>query len=649
MVRFALPFFLAAWPCWASADTPTIPSRQLAQPPTIDGHVTDTEWSGAATFEGLFDTYTGQIAPKEQSAKFWLASDSKYIYFAARLSDSSPRNIQATEYRTNTSMPGDDAVALRIDLSGSLNDFCVFQANPRGATSIELPGGRAAKREWVGEFLAQGSTTDAGWEVEMRIPWAILPLPKEGKRDLRFNVERFIPRLNRDFSYTFINEGRSANTPIWQGVLLPKPSVDRSIRLLPYAYGGVDRKDGVIANAGLDLKTSLSDQVQLVGTINPDFRNVENAILSLDFSRFARIADETRPFFQEGAGYLESGIYASQRIQRLDAGVNVYGKLGDRTQFGVLNAVDFGHENSLVANGTYAPDPVTSYRVTFTDHSTPGSENSAYMARVSRDFGAWNLFLRTENSQDSAVGHGSEDALQLSYAKAGVYGSMGTIRRAKNFDPALGFVPETDFQGANASLGYERSAAHGPFQTVGGHIGGLTYDRTSGRNYRGDFNFSGYLVTRAGLLADFIVDRPTFEGSKDRIDTYELAYPQNDPYRNVSLGYTHGEISSEPYRLVSAQANYRMFRRFQLSASYQRYHLGDFETDQEIIGGNYDLGNDRSISGRVVSSHGKTNFYVALRRAGNRGAEYYLIFGDPNALTFRSSLILKLVVPFKVS
>ena len=40
------------------------------------------------------------------------------------------------------------------------------------------------------------------------------------------------------------------------------------------------------------MKTSLTDQIDLVGTINPDFRNVENQVLSVDFSYFERLAGE---------------------------------------------------------------------------------------------------------------------------------------------------------------------------------------------------------------------------------------------------------------------------------------------------------------------------------------------------------------------
>jgi hypothetical protein len=54
-------------------------------------------------------------------------------------------------------------------------------------------------------------------------------------------------------------------------------------------------------------------------------------------------------------------------------------------------------------------------------------------------------------------------------------------------------------------------------------------------------------------------------------------------------------------------------------------------------------------NGRVVYQSRQTNGYLAFRRSGNRGTEYYLILGDPNAPRFRSSFLLKVVTPFDLA
>ncbi|WP_144240977.1 DUF5916 domain-containing protein [Fimbriimonas ginsengisoli] len=637
---------LFAFVTLASAQAPVIVAAKITVPPKIDGTVDDTEWHDAAMFEGLVDETTGQTSP--EAGKFWIAYDEKYIYFAARLMDSQPGSIQATEYRTNVGMNGDDNVVLDIDLSGSLSDFNTFQTNPRGATNVRLSGGRAAKREWNGEMVAQSRRTPGGWETEMRIPWSALPIPKAGKRDVRINVERFIPRLNRTFSNVFINDGKSANTPIWRDVILPKPYVDRSIKLLPYAYAGLDGDRGTILNGGMDLKTSLNENVNLVGTINPDFRNIERSVLSLDFSRFARIANENRPFFQEGSSYYNSQLFFPQTIRQFDVGVNAYGKLNDKTQFGFLDTIDFGKENVSVGNLTYAPTANDNYRVTATSRTRPGYENSAYLARYSKTIGPWNIFVRDMGSRDTTLHSGEQTDLALGYFKGGFFSNAGYTRATENFFPGVGFVPETDYKGMNYFLGYQHPLDKGPLQSYAVNLTYLNYDHISGKRYRDDANGDFAVTTRSGLALDYNVDRATFEGSHDRIDTATVSFPVSDPYRNVQTSYASGEIGGDKYRLLTVGSSYRLFGKLQLTGTYQKFHLGAVDTDQTIFSSFYDLGHDRSVSGRLVRTGSDTNWYLAFRRSGNRGAEYYLIFGDPSALRFRTSVILKVVVPFRV-
>ena len=57
----------------------------------------------------------------------------------------------------------------------------------------------------------------------------------------------------------------------------------------------------------------------------------------------------------------------------------------------------------------------------------------------------------------------------------------------------------------------------------------------------------------------------------------------------------------------------------------------------------YDLDNERTLAGRLVAQKGKTNFYLAYKQRVRMGMDAYVIFGDPNAESTRSSFALKLV------
>jgi hypothetical protein len=119
-------------------------SARLAAPPTIDGIINDDEWKDANTFEGLHDENTG--ASYADGGKFWLGYDKNYIYFAARLTESEPNSIRATEYRTNVGLRGDDSVELDVDLSGSLSAFNSLVVEPRNVNGLERLSLRGTSR-----------------------------------------------------------------------------------------------------------------------------------------------------------------------------------------------------------------------------------------------------------------------------------------------------------------------------------------------------------------------------------------------------------------------------------------------------------------------------------------------------------------------
>ena len=628
----------------ALAQDNILPGHKIEKAPVIDGTIDPAEWQSVPSAQGMFDDETGATAP--ENVQFWLAYDQDFVYFAAKVFDSSPTSIRATEYRTNVSLSGDDHLVLQLDLGGSLTDFNEFGMNSRGATSIELAGGRAAKREWSGEFVSKGRITAEGWEVEARIPWKIMRLPGAGPRIVRFNVERAHMRTQRDYVWQYTGSGQQDRAGRWTAVELPKAPFERTIKLLPYMYAGAD-EDGHILNAGMDLKTNLADQIVMVGSINPDFRNIENSILSLDFSRFERLANEARPFFQEGSQYLNSALYASQRIGNFDAGVNVHGRLGDKVSFGILNTADFGHQNSFVLNTSWDPNPKDSYRLTYTDLSRPGLKNSANLLRYNRQFGPLSLFIRNMATSDSAVGDGNYTSAFLEYGKQGLAGFLGWNAVSPAFLPRLGFVPERDYKGIMTGFEWDKPLDKGSLKQFRIEASWSDLDRYHGGQYRETFDGEASVLLRNNLNIGSSIHLEDFLGVYDRLYGVSMRFPRGNPYRNVFAEYEWGRLEMETFKSISVGGAYRPIEKIQLTASYQRVNHFE-EEDLGIVGFNYDLGRDRYVGGRVVKRDDDWNAYVSFRRSGNQGVEYYIILGDPNAHEFKRSLIVKVVWPFEI-
>jgi hypothetical protein len=630
--------------CWADGDVVT--GGKLAQPPTIDGVINDDEWKGAATGHGGFDSFGREASEKMQ---FWLAYDDQYLYFAARGSDSEPTKIQAAEVRSNVSVDSDDYFELSIDVTGNNSEFHSFSFNAKTGNSASIPGGRASKAEWRGEIFSKGRITETGWEGEARIPWAMMRLPKAGKRNMRFNMSRSIPRRSQWYQWQQTNNGRSQNMATWQDVEVPLIAKTKTLKLLPYTYLGAGKEDHGIVNAGLDFKMNLSESMEVAGTINPDFRNIENEILSLDFSYFERVGAESRPFFQEGQEYFRPGrrIYASQRLTDFDTGVKVYGKPTDKTQMGALVVEDFGKKTASVLTYARSLTPKKSYSFGITDLRERGVSNTAIEGNYSHTFGHNNITVMLGASFDKKKSNGNDAVLAYSYFDNGINVWFNYAHRDPSWDPKLGIAYDKDYRGLEAGINGWRNYTKGKLISDNYGISSDYFLHYDGKQYR--HSISGWygLTLRNQLSLNVSADASRFEQFDDNTTSFNVNYPSSDPYRNVSLSYAFGHQSGERLKSHYLTWNSVPIKNLKASLSAQFYDL--FEDSTQIIGSLlYDLNKTESISAKTVRYNRDYNFYLSYRKAGGLGAEYFLIIGDPNARTFTPRIILKAVFPLEI-
>lgn len=653
MIRFGLLALVCIGTnAFCTADVPLsgpydIPAIELQVAPKTDGKIIEGEYPDSIHREGFSDGDTN--LQSNELGEFWISFDKDFIYFAARVK-TDPRKIIREEYRPNSSLRGNDHFAIQIDPFGSNNNFNSFGTNANGATEIQLAGGRAAKTEWSGEIEANGRITESGWECEMRIPWSIMSLPSAGPRDISFNVRWF--RSNKQNTYVYrYTGGDSSLTPKWVGANVPVVSNARSLSVLPYAYGGYSKEDGVIANAGLDFKTSLSDSVQLVGTVNPDFRNIESSILALDFSYFELLADENRPFFQEGSRYLRMGfdtrLFAPQRIRTFDAGLNVYGEIGENTTFGALTTLDFGERRASVIKANHRFNDNDSMEFGLVNNDRSGENNIAGLLNYFTRKGDVTYFLTNQYADDQIEGSGWRNNFGAMYNGNGYRGSVEYLVTSEEFFPRIGFSRETNLRGFGANIRREVTPASGIFNSFGYGIDAVSYDHLTGGFYRNNIGFNGEFNMRSGIGFGAGYGFGSFEGVSDHDFRVGIGFPTYDPYRRIDFNYSDGTFLGDPYQSYSLGLRYRFGGRLQLNANSQ-FQLSTEDRTQHIVGLNYDLSKYESIGGRFVAQDGKTNWYLSYRMSGKRGAEYFLLIGDPRATVFSDRIVLKAVIPFSI-
>ena len=234
------------------------------------------------------------------------------------------------------------------------------------------------------------------------------------------------------------------------------------------------------ADAGLTVRWGITPNTALLGTINPDFSQVEADVAQLNINQlFALFFEERRPFFQEGIDFFSTPINAvhTRTVRDPDWGIKLTGK-EKRNALGVFVAEDAVNGFLIPSNqGTesmFLEEPVTNgvfrYRRDVGSTSTlgvlyTGREGDDYHNRV----GGLDGFLRVTEKDtiefqylrsdtlypeevamefDQELDSFSGYAFQIEYShdQTNWYWELEYRDRAPDFRLDSGFVPRVDFR-----------------------------------------------------------------------------------------------------------------------------------------------------------------------------------------------------------
>lgn len=626
-------------------------AAKVSVAPSIDGKIDEPIWQELPRATDFIDPFTNK--PVEDSTDAWIGYDSKGVYVAFHCHMKRPEDLVAREIRPGTAFQGEDFVALRLDPFNARQDntnISRYQVNALGTQNDEISGGRAAKREWRGDWKAAAQRVPDGYTVEMAIPWEAMNTPNaKSPQDMTLNFVRVLGKQNMKVLWS--NTGPSEKVElngIWEGVELPKPKAQRPQFL---AYGMLEvQKNKVSADAGLDLRYSISSELTAVGSINPDFKNVEQAVDSIAFTRGERFLGDTRPFFAEGKDrfnltqeFAIGTLFYSRRIKDFDVAGKVYGNLNVKNKIGALATIGRRDEANAVFSVNHSFNK-TNFTAFGTVHHDRGLQDNNFGASASKQWGNW--------WTDGEIVHEDRGGTK---AKAFDFGTTYIIPRFlvdiryssidPNYDPVLGLVPFNDQRGPTLYIEYNNDyksrwlkRIHAEsYSTAMDHFDGSIFSRTT-------FAYLSLLGNNDHQVK-LSTEHQLFEGLHD--DTYRVGYlvGANNRFLQYGVDYELGKRSDDPYSLVSLKGTFRILGKLDLgvSALFQNFQ----GTSQQYVGTlSWEIDPVRSIVGRVVKTGSNVNAYLAYRSAGIKGKELYVILGDPNSEKTKARLAVKLVVPF---
>ena len=292
---------LAAAPALAAAE-PAITVPVLDATPSMSGTI-DATWQKAAQFT-LDTDFTNRRAAAE-TTKVYVGQENGSLDIAF---DVQQKEGQIASQETNSSsVLGDDYVGAYFYPQGVSGISYSFIANPHGARFQTSSENTAYTPQWV----AVGHGTPGGYTVTMRVPLGIMrnggstswraQFIRENVSTNSLDVWSFDPRASGPGDPIFagtlkdVGAGASSSTPSQR----PKP------RIQTYALSESTSKanGGSTSRVGADFAIPIAPTVSFVGTLHPDYSNVEVDQQTIAPSAYARQYAEVRPFFTQAASY----------------------------------------------------------------------------------------------------------------------------------------------------------------------------------------------------------------------------------------------------------------------------------------------------------------------------------------------------------
>lgn len=339
----------------------------------IDGRLDEPMWTAAARLRDFsqYQPVDGRPAEDPTEVLVWYGPDA--IYFGIRATELHGDVVRATRANRDN-ITSEDNIQLLLDTYNDQRRAFVFGVNPLGVqqdgTRSDQFGGGAGGFSATGGgnrnmnpldgnvdlnpdyvFESRGRVVEGGYEVEIRIPFKSLAYQDKGEQTWGLNVLRRVQHSGYQDSWTpairasasFLGQSGTLTglRDLRRGLVLEvTPTATGRLDGSRTAAGGWDYVED--AEAGLDLRWGIRQNLTLNATFNPDFSQVEADVGQVLLNeRFALSYPEKRPFFLEGLELFDTPnqLIYTRSIVAPRGGLKLAGKTG-RTNIALMTVFD---------------------------------------------------------------------------------------------------------------------------------------------------------------------------------------------------------------------------------------------------------------------------------------------------------------------
>ncbi|MEI6667035.1 MAG: DUF5916 domain-containing protein [Acidobacteriota bacterium] len=354
--------------------TATYAITRAASDIKVDGVLDEAAWASATVIPLSYEWLPGDGVAPPVKTECLVTFDRTNLFIAFRAFDSDPARIRAhlMDRDDTDTLILDDHVGVMIDTFNDERRAFQFRVNPLGvqADAVFSEQDGIEDFSWDMMWASVGRITPDGYVIEIALPLKQLRFPPgAGPQTWGFEAFRSWPRnVRHRISSTFRDRNKGCILCQENKIAgLEGLAQGRNLELDPTAtFGRTDTLASspnaglaagrVNAEAGVTARWSITPNMTLNGTVNPDFSQVEADVAQLDVNRrFALFYPEKRPFFLEGLDFFTTPIQSvfTRTVSNPYFGAKLTGKQG-ADAFGVFVTND--RLNNLVIPSNQGSD-----------------------------------------------------------------------------------------------------------------------------------------------------------------------------------------------------------------------------------------------------------------------------------------------------
>ena len=630
---------------------------KLKEPITLDGELNEEIWQNSEGWNGNFMQYfPSDTSLSSYPSRVKVAFDDTNLYLAAIMENKGPRKYVSTSLRRDFRGEQNDGISFVFDTFNDGTNAFQFGVNPYGVQREALLANGGSRSDdlnlaWDNKWFSEAKIMENHWQVEVVIPLSTLRF-NEGAQNWNVNFYRIDSDSGERSTWAPIPR----NIPIITTAFLRKMIFEEplkkkgaNISLIPYVAGRTSRNflsntsESLTPAVGGDAKIGIGPAMNLDLTFNPDFSQVEVDQQVTNLDRFEIFFPERRQFFLENGdlfdsfGQPRSRPFFSRRIgvdidsatgqnvqSRIIYGARLSGKLNENWRIGAMNmqtATDdaagiVGKNFSVLAlqKKVFARSNIGLIYVNkeslALDESQQVFDPTAYNRLLGIDYnlnsanGKWTgkiFYHRTFESAEVEKPY-SFNAYLL-YSDLHWNWSFSVQDVGKSFNPAVGFVPRSDFKRINPDLSYsfypksKYINRHGPKIELEGF-----WNETLGTTDR-DINL-GYIVRFNSLAQVEITQRnryvylfndfdPTRSGGQPLVAGTDYSYRnllvefRSNPRKKVNVGMQgeFGEYFTGSIQRLTTETGVRLgyLANISMNFNYARIRLPKPQRDADLV------------------------------------------------------------------